>query len=116
MRAVFLSGKNNAGRFCAINNFDTTKYDKPHMMFLGSTGSGKTYAGQLMIGRSRMAGAKCFAIARLKARSTGDSVRISADNSSSLQQRELTTLISLIYAFLKMKSHQHSLKAMIPVT
>ena len=59
-------GKNKAGRFCAINNFDTTKYDKPHMMFLGSTGSGKTYAGQLMIGRSRMAGAKCFAIAPIK--------------------------------------------------
>ena len=59
-------GKNKAGRFCAINNFDTTKYDKPHMMLLGSTGSGKTYAGQLIIGRSRMAGAKCFAIAPIK--------------------------------------------------
>ncbi len=59
-------GKNKAGRFCAINNFDTTKYDKPHMMIMGSTGSGKTYASQLLLGRNRMAGAKCFAIAPIK--------------------------------------------------
>ena len=59
-------GKNKAGRFCAINNFDTSKYDKPHMMIIGSTGSGKTYGSQLLLGRSRMAGAKCFAIAPIK--------------------------------------------------
>lgn len=59
-------GKNKAGRFCAINNFDTSKYDKPHMMIMGSTGSGKTYASQLLLGRNRMAGAKCFAIAPIK--------------------------------------------------
>lgn len=59
-------GKNKMGRFCAINNFDTAKYDKPHMMIIGSTGSGKTYASQLLLGRSRMAGAKCFSIAPIK--------------------------------------------------
>lgn len=59
-------GKNKAGRLCAINYFDTTKYDKPHMMMIGSTGSGKTYASQLLVGRSRIEGAKCFVIAPLK--------------------------------------------------
>lgn len=59
-------GKNKAGRLCAINSFDTTKYDKPHMMIQGSTGSGKTYACQLILGRNRMAGARCFAIAPIK--------------------------------------------------
>ena len=59
-------GKNKAGRLCAINCFDTTKYDKPHMMIVGSTGSGKTYASQLILGRNRLAGAKCFAIAPIK--------------------------------------------------
>lgn len=59
-------GKNQAGRFCAVNNYDTSKYENPHMMIMGSTGTGKTYASELILGRNRMAGAKCFAIAPIK--------------------------------------------------
>ena len=59
-------GRNIAGRLCAFNAFNTLKYENPHMMMLGSTGYGKTFAAQLYLGRKRQEGAKCFVIAPIK--------------------------------------------------
>ena len=59
-------GRNIAGRLCAFNSFNTEKYENPHMMMLGSSGFGKTFAAQLYLERKRLEGAKCFVIAPIK--------------------------------------------------
>jgi len=62
---VFI-GTNIAGKLCAFNSFNTEKYENPHMMMLGSSGYGKTFAGQIYLGRKRLEGARCFVIAPIK--------------------------------------------------
>lgn len=59
-------GLNSAGHLCAINPWDTSKYPAGHMMIIGSTGMGKTYAIQNIMSRSRTKGVRVFGIAPIK--------------------------------------------------
>ncbi len=52
--------------FCIVDFFNTKKHKNGNLNIVGTSGSGKTFAMQLIAGRMRMRGVQCFIIAPIK--------------------------------------------------
>lgn len=52
--------------FCIVDFFNTQKHKNGNLNMVGTSGSGKTFALQLLAGRMRMRGIQCFILAPIK--------------------------------------------------
>ena len=60
----FINRYNNS--FCIVDFFNTQKHKNGNLNMVGTSGSGKTFALQLLAGRMRMRGIQCFILAPIK--------------------------------------------------
>lgn len=65
-KGVVLGTNKNNNSLCILDPFNSRVYKNANMVILGTSGSGKTFSSQLMLGRMRLIDIQSFIIAPLK--------------------------------------------------